>query len=237
MTEEAAQKSEGLAIDRVDRDLARRVLNVLTEAPYFYREDDPELFQDLRRRKAAFEQFFERYFGWTLILDPRCARLLKRKRENRALLDSQSDSFGLTRRNHCLVFALLLEYFEVEARRTNWDADRDEHLRFFYNEFLEHGKRRFAELLGERAPDDAALRRDIQDTWEVLLRYRFIRFVEPTAFEKLEGASKGALLFEFLPAVYLYDTRVLADPKWVENLKAATEESAPAPANDDSIPA
>jgi hypothetical protein len=234
-TKAAKGETQTLGIEHVDRERARRIVNVLTEAPYFYRDDDPDLFQYLRRYKAAFDQFFEKFFGWALIADGRCARLFKRKRENRALLDSQSDAFGLTRRNQCLAFALLLEYFEVEARRTNWDADRDENLRFFYYEFLEHCKRRFAELLGERAPDDAALQREIGSTWDVLLRYRFVRFVEPTAAERMEGSAKGALLYEFLPAVYLYDTRVLADPGWVEKLKTAPEEAAPS--NDDTLSA
>ncbi|MBI4425130.1 MAG: hypothetical protein HY554_15470 [Elusimicrobia bacterium] len=56
---------------------------------------------------------------------------------------------------------------------------------------------------------------------------------ERTALSK--KPAKDAELYEFLPAVYLYDARVLADPAWVEKLKTAPEE--PAPANDGSLPA
>ncbi len=211
-------KNSGLALDEVNRETVRRALNVLTEAPYFYREDDPVLFQDLRRRRAAFEDFFKRYFGWDLIVDTRCARLLKRGRENPALRDSEHDAFRLTRRNQCLVFALLLEYFELEGRRTNWDVERDPPLRFFHNEFYEHTRRRFRELLGDRAPDDAALRREIQDTWNTLKHYRFIRYIPPTPAEANEEPAREGELYEFLPAIYFYDTRTLSDPAWIERL-------------------
>lgn len=228
----ATADTEGLGIDRqVDRETVRRALNVLTEAPYFYREDDPALFQILRRRKASFAEFFKRYFGWELVVEGRCARLSKRGRpENPALRDSQRDAFNLTRRNPCLVFALLLEYFEAEARRTNWDYDRDENLRFFFRDFLEYAKRRFAELLKDQAPEDAALQKAVRETWDVLLKYRFIRYVEPTATERAEGAAERSELYEFLPAVYLYDAQVLSDPAWMERLKTSAED-------DDSLPA
>lgn len=217
-----------LGIDRVDQELRRRLLNVLTEAPFFYVDDDPDLFQTLRRRKAAFAEFFKKYFGWELLVDEQCARLLKRGNpENKALLSSQVDAFTLTRRNQCIVFALLLEYFEVEARRTNWDRERDGHLKFFHHEFVGYARNRFSELLGERAPEDAGLQRDIRDTWDILKRYRFIRYIEPTPAEILAGV-KGSELYEFLPAVYLYDSHVLSDASWIENLRAAPDGSQPA---------
>jgi len=233
---EETEDGRQLGIDRVDQDQRRRLLNVLTEAPFFYVDDDPDLFQSLRRRKAAFADFFKRYFGWELLVDEQCARLLKRGRpENKALLSSQLEAFSLTRRNHCIAFALLLEYFEVEARRTNWDRERDGHLKFFFHEFIDYARSRFAELLGERAPEDSALQKDIRDTWDILKRYRFIRFIEPTPAEKLAGVS-GRELYEFLPAVYLYDSHVLSDASWIENLKAASDAGEP-PAETNDAPA
>jgi len=216
------EKTTKHPIDHLDQEQVRRILNVLTEAPYFYQEDDLPLFQYLRRRKAAFEDFFKLYFGWDLVVDAHCARLLKRERANEALRDGELDAFRLTRRNHCLAFALLLEFFEFEARRTNWDADKDAYLRFFYNDYLDHARRRLRELLGERMPEDAALLREVQETWDILKRYRFIRFVPPLPTES-EAAKQAGELYEFLPAIYLYDTRVLSDPAWIDRLKSAEE--------------
>lgn len=231
---EESEDGRQLGIDRVDQEQRRRLLNVLTEAPFFYEDDDSDLFQTLRRRKAAFAEFFKKYFGWELLVDEQCARLLKRgKPENKALLSSQIDAFALTRRNQCIAFALLLEYFEVEARRANWDRERDGHLKFFFHEFVGYARNRFADLLGERAPEDSTLQKDIRDTWDILKRYRFIRFIEPTPAEVLAGVAEREL-YEFLPAVYLYDSHVLSDASWIENLKAASDAAEPAAETSDA---
>jgi predicted enzyme related to lactoylglutathione lyase len=43
------------------------VLNILTESPFFYADDDPVRFNVLRRNEPAFKKFFEKYFGWRLM--------------------------------------------------------------------------------------------------------------------------------------------------------------------------
>ena len=48
-------------------------LNVLGEAPYFYRDDDPDLFAFLRRNRAEFERFYRELYGWELVVDGRTA--------------------------------------------------------------------------------------------------------------------------------------------------------------------
>ena len=53
------------------------VLNILLESPYFYRSDHEENFLFLRRYQREFSDFFEKNFGWQLVLDPKCARLYK----------------------------------------------------------------------------------------------------------------------------------------------------------------
>ena len=211
--------------------LTRRFLNVLTEAPYFYREDDPQLYHDLRRRQGAVAKFFDWYFGWELVVEERCARLIKRKRENGALLDSQVDAFHLTRRSAILVFALALEFYELEARRASFDPDK-ENLRFFFKDFLDHAKRRFRELLGDRTPEDALLRKNVAEAWELLQKYRFIRHIRPTASELADSRESGGGLYEFLPAVALYDSSVLADSEWLSRLKSAAPEEGSVPRED-----
>jgi hypothetical protein len=220
---------EGGTLHRLNQELVQRAMNVLTEAPYFYLEDDRALFQYLRRNRNAFRDFVKYYFGWDLIVDARCARLIKRgDRENPELKGAHVDTFHLPRRNLALVFLILLEFFEIECRRVNWQYERDAYLRFFHNDYFEHAKARFRALLGERAPEDGVLRRDIQETWTVLIKYRFIRPIPPTPAELLVMDRKQGELYEFLPAVLCYDSNVLRDADWLERLKTQPEE-APGP--------
>ena len=64
---------------RVTPDRVRAVLNILVEAPYFYRSDNEELFFFLRRHRQEFAAFYENWYGWTLVLDEKCARVHKNK--------------------------------------------------------------------------------------------------------------------------------------------------------------
>ena len=68
-------------IDRGDEtgQRIRETLNVLLESPYFYKTDDERIFLVLTRYKRAFEAFFDKFFGWTLVMDSKCARLYKPK--------------------------------------------------------------------------------------------------------------------------------------------------------------
>lgn len=230
MEPESIEPSESASLQRLNQDLVRRVMNVLTEAPFFYLEDDRALFQYARRHRAAFRDFVKYYFGWDLVIDARCARLIKRgERENPELKSAHVDTFHLPRRNLSLVFLILLELFEIEQRRVNWQYERDAYLRFFHNDFFEYAKTRFRALLGERAPDDSALRRDVQETWAILIKYRFIRPIPPTPAELLVMDRKQGELYEFLPAVTCYDSNVLRDADWVARLKVQPEENVPAP--------
>lgn len=58
-------------IDKGDRSAqsVRAVLNILLEAPYFYKTDDERLFLVLMRCKKAFAAFFEKFYGWELVMD------------------------------------------------------------------------------------------------------------------------------------------------------------------------
>lgn len=228
MDPELEETPQGGSLHRLNNDLVRRALNVLTESPYFYLEDDRALFQYVRRNRVVFGEFVKYYFGWDLVVDARCARLIKRgERENPELKGTHVDSFHLPRRNLALIFLLLLELFEIEYRRVNWQYERDPYLRFFHNDYFEYAKTRLRVLLGDRAPDDGALRRDIQETWEILKKYRFIRPIPPTAAELLVMDRKQGELYEFLPAVLCYDSNVLRDQNWLDRLKSQPDEEPP----------
>ena len=47
----------------------QKILNILLEAPYFYREDDLSLFLFLSKYKRAFAGFFRKFYGWDLIVE------------------------------------------------------------------------------------------------------------------------------------------------------------------------
>ena len=55
----------------------RALLNIHLKSPYFYKTDDRRQFLVLTRYKRAFEAFFNKFFGWLLVMDAKCARLLK----------------------------------------------------------------------------------------------------------------------------------------------------------------
>ena len=39
------------------------------ESPYFYKTDDERAFLTVMRYRQAFAAFFEKMFGWTLVMD------------------------------------------------------------------------------------------------------------------------------------------------------------------------
>jgi hypothetical protein len=197
-----------LALDRRGRDRVRAVLNMLTEATFFYREDDPDLFFLLRRNQAAFRELFENYFGWRLYVDRRCARLIKERLYNNAVRPSQRALFDLRRRDECLLFALLLEFHEEEGQRQGVTPDDDRRLKFLLADFIGFAIRRFQEELGETAPPEARIFEAARPLFEQLDRHRFIRLVDKKqaeAGEELPAGMAEHLLYEFLPGIRCYD--------------------------------
>jgi Protein of unknown function (DUF2398) len=185
------------------------VLNCLVESTFFYREDDAELFQFLRRHRAEFARFFAETFGWELIVDARSARLYKERWHNPALRPGQRDAFNLTRRDDCLAFLLVLEFYQGLTEQQNLAADDALSPRFAFGELFAFARDRMREELRDGAPDDDQVRRLLRGLWPALERYRFVREVAATADERGE-IDDDHVLYEALPALNHYDLRLLA---------------------------
>jgi len=200
----------GLYFDKLSGPRVTAVLNVLGEAPFFYRDDDDELFGFLRRNRAEFARFYQELFGWELTVDGRTARLYKERWHNPALRPSQHDVFDLTRRGDCLAFLLLLEYHGRLLEQENLGADDGALPRFLFGELFAFARARLAEELGGAAPNDEELRRILRGLWPALERYRFVRAV-PRDGEGggAGGDSEDHVLYEALPALHHYDLRRL----------------------------
>ncbi len=136
-------------LEQLNIHYVRALLNILTEAPFFYRTDDVDVFEYLRSHHDDFQQFFSHYFGWELYADRRMARVIKPREYNQGLRPSQRDLFDLTRRDECSVFLLLVEFYEKLLRDLNISYDDDGAVRFLLADFVQYCVDRFAEELGE----------------------------------------------------------------------------------------
>lgn len=208
----------------------RAILNILLEAPYFYKEDDERLFLALSQYRRAFDAFFRRFYGWELVVDARCARLYKPRWYNERITPANRDMFDFTRRDDCIAFLLLLEFFERELQEQDASPDDPEPLRFRYGSLLEYECRRFRELLPDKAEKypDEAVRRILRGILPTLRRYRFLRPVQPPADEAVRDEDT---LYECLPALWHYQPERLA-----QTLSAPSPDTAGAPADEDPEP-
>lgn len=186
----------------------RQLLNVLQEAPYFYREDDPNLFAYLRQNRRQFEEFYQHFYGWEIVVDQKCARLYKPEWVNQAVRPSQRDVFQFTRRNHCLAFLLVLEFYEHLLEEYNLTVEDPENPRFRFGDLLQFAHRRMQEELGEKAPDMAQARLIFREILPTLLRYRFINEHRPS--QEDDEVERDNYIYECLPALYHYDSQVAA---------------------------
>lgn len=211
--------------DKLSQPKVRRALNVLVEAPFFYRDDDEELFAFLRKNRAAFERFYEEMYGWRLVVDARCARVYKTTWHNRALKPSQHDVFEPTRRDECIAFLLVLEYYEHLLDERNVSFDDPDPLRFELGDLFGFARERLAAELGEAAPDDEGVRRILRAVMPVLLRYRFLRELSPER-ELRDRVEDDQILYECLPALHHYDVRALGE-RALHDALAAGDDAAP----------
>ncbi|HEY2404709.1 MAG TPA: DUF2398 family protein [Polyangiaceae bacterium] len=194
--------------EKIARTRVQAILNVLVEAPFFYRDDDPDLFAFLRKHRADFTRFYEDLYDWRLVIDNRCARLYKTRWYNRALKPSQHDVFELTRRDECIAFLIVLEFYEHLLDERNVDVDDLEPLRFEFGQLFAFARERLQSELGDGAPDEDGVRRLLRDLVPNLLRYRFLREIPPERDER-DGLDRDRWLYECLPALHHYDVRAL----------------------------
>lgn len=190
----------------------RAICNVLTEAPFFYREDDPDLFAYLRSHEDDFHSFFTHYFGWETYIDRRVARVIKGNEYNKALRPSQRDMFDLTRRDECTVFLLLVEFYEKLLRDLGISYDDEGDVRFLLADFIQYCLDRFSEELGEDHPDDKYILDACRRLFPTLIKFRFIMRVEKADADKdeeLPGGMREHVLYEFLPGIHCYRPDVL----------------------------
>ncbi|MDX9978704.1 MAG: DUF2398 family protein [Lentisphaeria bacterium] len=198
------------------RDRVVTALNVLVEAPYFYREDDEETFFFLRRHRRQFAAFLEQSFGWRLVLDDRCARVFKEKWHNPAITESQRDIFRFGGRDECLAFMMILEFFEHQLDENSMTVEDRDPLKFRLGDLLSFLVRRFGELFpGEaetRYTEEAVRKSLLREVMPRLLRYRFLRRLPPP--QEMGRLDEAEHIYEALPAMYHYNTTALA--RWSE---------------------
>ncbi|MCI0696439.1 DUF2398 family protein [candidate division KSB1 bacterium] len=186
----------------------RQLLNILQEAPYFYRDDNPNLFAFLKQNRLQFERFYQHFYGWEIVVDQKCARLYKPEWHNETIKPSQRDLFQPTRRNDCIAFLLVLEFYEHLLEEQNLTIE-DPNPQFYFGELLEFAHRRLQEELGEKAPDMAGTREILRKILPALMRYRFLRDHRPTLEDG--DIAEDKWIYECLPALYHYDSRIAAN--------------------------
>lgn len=187
------------------------VLNILTESPYFYRSDHDEHFLFLRRHQREFTAFFEEHFGWELMIDAKCARLYKETWYNERVTPANRDLFNFTKRDECLAFMLLLEFFERQMEEEAVGVEEPENLRFHFGDLLLFERNRFVELFPEASENysEEGVRRILRQVMPQLERYRFLLRIRPPNDELI---GDDDTIYECLPALWHYSVQKISRP-------------------------
>jgi len=189
----------------------REILNILVEAPYFYREDNEDLFFFLRRHRNEFAQFYDKYYDWALIMDSKCARVYKTRWFNQSISEANRDVFNFRRRDECLGFMILLEFFEHQLEENSLTVEDRDNLRFRFGDLLQYVHRRFIELFpGEdssRYTEEYCRARVLRQIMPQLEKYRFVRRLTPPQDMRPKEVET---IYEALPALYHYNASRLS---------------------------
>lgn len=214
--ETTAQEACKAVFGKIGTDRARRVINVLMESPFFYRDDDIDLFGTLRRRRTVFGDFFEAFFGWELYVDDYVARLIKPKVFNTELKPTQRHVFRLSGRQEYVLFVLLLEFHQRQADEQNLDLDACDEIRFVLADFIDFVFKRYQEQLGEDAPSEEKILDACRSLFKTLEKYRFIAERERIGVVVEEGIragftreGKNNVLYALLPGLRCYRAEAL----------------------------
>jgi hypothetical protein len=191
-------------------DRVRAVLNIMVESPYFYATDNQDLFFFLKRHRREFTEFFKTLYGWTLLMDSKCARVYKADWHNPAISSSARTMFNFTRRDECLSFMMLLEFYEHQLEENGMTVEDKNNLRFRFGDLLAHVHRRFHECFPDKKEnysEDFIRSKVLKPIMPQLERYRFLRKIKPP--EDLP-ARENDLIYEALPAIYHYNGSALS---------------------------
>ena len=114
------------------------------------------------------------------------------------------------RRDACIGFLLLLEFFEREAREQGVTTEDRENLKFLFGDWLEYSALRFRQLFPDKtdAYTDEKVRQILREIMPSLERYRFLRKVRPSADESV---GESETIYEALPAMWHYQANQLVE--------------------------
>ncbi|MEA2083198.1 MAG: DUF2398 family protein [Thermodesulfobacteriota bacterium] len=188
----------------------RAVLNILIEAPYFYSSDNQDLYFFLKRHRREFSEFFKQFYGWTLLMDNKCARVYKSEWYNQAIQPATRTMFNFTRRDECLAFMMLLEFYEHQLEENGMTVEDRDNLRFRFGDLLGHVYRRFQESFPEKKEsysEDFVRARILKPIMPQLERYRFLVRIKPPVDL---SADEDEIIYEALPAMYHYNGSALS---------------------------
>lgn len=198
----------GALMDRYP-ERVRAVLNLLVESPYFYRTDSEDEFLFLSRHQREFGEFYQELYGWALFIDNKCARVFKEKWYNERITPSNRLFFTFTRRDECIAFMLLLEFFEIQLEENSLSVDDQFNLKFRFGDFLQHCQKRFQQLMpdkSERYTGEYIRSRILRPVMPRLLQFRFLKEIpRPTGMD----LTMDDVIYETLPALYHYNARRL----------------------------
>lgn len=198
---------EALLAQRQKR--VQSVLNILLESSYFYRTDSEDDFLFLKRYRREFERFFERYFGWQLKCDAKCARLYKEHWYNDAVTQGSRSMFNFTRRDECIAFMLLLEFYENRLEEESIPVEDPVNLHFRYGDLLHYVRRRFVDLYPENEAtytEEYVRANILRPVMPQLEKYRFIKKLPPPE----DIISVEYTIYEALPALSHYSVTRLS---------------------------
>jgi hypothetical protein len=206
-------------------DKVKGVLNILMESPYFYRFDDEELFLFLRRNEPEFREFYREWFDWDLNLDDKCARVLKSEWFNKAITPANRLQFRLGKRDECIAFMLLIEFFEKTLEENSMTADEARNPMFKFGDLLEFQRQRFQELFKddvETYTSEYIQRNILLPLMPQLVKHRFLN-EEPRP--KGMQLTREQYIYEMLPALYHYNSGRLNEA--ISNPNAEDPETIP----------
>lgn len=187
------------------------VLNVLLESPCFYKTDNEDLYLFMRRYEKEFAAFFDSHFGWQLTVDSKCARVYKPKWYNERITPANRDMFNFSRRDDCIAFMLVLEFFEKKLEEEAIGIDDPDNLRFRFGELLDFERMRFQETFPESVEryGDEDVRRILRQIMPQLERYRFLLKIKPPDDEFI---TQEDVIYECLPALWHYNATAVSRP-------------------------